>query len=219
MESGGESSGQPGEAVASPDEVRDAVRDLSEPAHRRLAKAAHAFLRLYPDLARQVEPQELVDMAVEAALRPKGRKWPKHRVDIVKFLAEAMRSIAFDEARKLKSGTQPRLIPETDLQAPGSDQTVGSVLESLAEPTPGAEELRLELEKEAKAQARLALVRAQLAAEDKQISQILERRLQGFSKAEIRRQLGMSDTAFWTADRRLTRRIEELIEQLRDYDF
>src|SRR5687767_12172841 len=116
MEPEGESPVQPGERVASPDEVRDAVRNLSEPAHRRLAKAAHAFLRLYPDLARQVEPQELLGMAVEAALKPKGRKWPKHRVDIVRFLAEAMRSIAFDEARKLKGGI--RLIPETDLQAP-----------------------------------------------------------------------------------------------------
>lgn len=109
MEPEGESSAEPGEPVASPDEVRDAVRNLSEPAHRRLGKAARAFLRLYPELARQVEPQELVDMAVEAALKPNGRKWPKHRVDIVKFLAEAMRSIAFDEARKLKGGI--RLIP------------------------------------------------------------------------------------------------------------
>ena len=216
MELEGESSAQPGEPVASPDEVRDAVRNLSEPGHRRLGKAARAFLRLYPELARQVEPQELVDMAVGAALKPNGRKWPKHRVDIVKFLAEAMRSIAFDEARKLKG--RIRLIPEADLQAPGSDQPAGSVLESLAEATPGAEELRLELEKEAKAQAALAVLRAQLATEDKEISQILELRLQGFSKAEIRKQLRLSDKTFWTADRRLTRRIEELLTRLKDDD-
>ena len=206
----------PGEPVASPDEVRDALRNLSEPAHRRLAKAGRVFLRLYPELARQVEPQELVDMAVEAALKPSGRKWPKLRVDIVKFLAEAMRSIAFDEARKLKGGI--RLIPETDLQAPGSDQPVSSVLESLSEPTPGAEELRIAQEEEAKAQAVLALFRAKLAVEDKEISQILERWLQGLSKAEIRKRLGVTDKAFWTADRRLTRRIEELITRLKDDD-
>ena len=47
MEPEGESSAQPGEPVASPDVVRDAVRNLSEPAHRRLAKAARAFLRGY----------------------------------------------------------------------------------------------------------------------------------------------------------------------------
>ena len=216
MEPEGESSAEPGEPVASPDEVRDAVRNLSEPAHRRLGKAARAFLRLYPEVARQVEPQELVDMAVEAALKPNGRKWPKYRVDIVKFLAEAMRSIAFDEARKLKGGI--RLIPETDLQVPGSDQPAGGLLESLGEPTPGPEELRLELEKEAKAQAALAVFRAQLAADDNEISQILELRLQGFSKAEIRKQLCLSDKAFWTADRRLTRRIEELLTRLKDDD-
>src|SRR5258708_6946145 len=216
MEPEGESSAQPGEPVASPDEVRDAVRNLSDPAHRRLAKAAHAFLHRYPELARQVEPQELVDMAVEAAIKPTGRKWPKLRIDIVKFLAEAMRSIAFNEARKLRRGT--RLIPETDLQAPCSDQPAGGVLESLAEPTPGAEELHLEQDKEAKAQAVLALFRAQLAVEDKESSQILELRLQGLSKAEIRKQLRMSDKAFWTADRRLTRRIEELITRLKDDD-
>ena len=129
-----------------------------------------------------------------------------------------MRSIAYNEARKLESGTQPRLVPETDLRTPGSDEPAGSLLESLAEPTPGAEEVHLEREKEAKAQATLALVRAQLAAEDKQISQILELRLQDVSKVEIRRRLGMSDTAFWTADRRLTRRIEELLERLKNDD-
>ena len=216
MEPEGESSAEPGEPVASPDEVRDAVRDLSEPAHRRLAAAAHAFLRLYPELARQVEPQELLNMAVEAALRPNGRKWPKHRVDIVKFLAEAMRSIAFDEARKLKTGI--RLIPETDLQAPGGDQPAGSVLETLGECSPGAEDLRVELEKEAKAQAALVVFLAQLAADDNEISRILELRLQNFSKADIRKQLGLSDKAFWTADRRLARRIEELPNRLKDDD-
>jgi hypothetical protein len=216
MQLEGGSSAEPGEPVASPDEVRDAVRNLSDPAHRRLAAAAHAFLRLYPDLARQVEPKELVNMAVESALKPNGRKWPKHRVDIVKFLAEAMRSIAFDEARKLRGGI--RLVPETDLQAPGSEQPAGSVLESLGEPTPSPEELRLELEKEAKAQAALAVFRAQLAADDNEISQILELRVQGFSKAKIRAQLKLSDKAFWTADRRLTRRIAELLKRLKDDD-
>lgn len=216
MEQEGESSAEPGEPAASPDEVRDAVRDLSDPAHRRLAKAARAFLRLYPELARQIEPQELVHMAVEAALKPNGRKWPKHRVNIVKFLAEAMRSIAFDEARKLKGGI--RLVPEIDLQTPGSEQPVGSVLESLGEPTPGAEELRLELEREARAQAALAVFRAQLAADDKEISKILELRLQDLPKADIRKRLRLSDRAFWTADRRLTRRIEELLKRLKDDD-
>jgi hypothetical protein len=218
MESEGDSSAQPGEVLASPDEVRDAVRDLSEPAHRRLAKAAHAFLQFHPELGRQIEPQELVDMAVQAALQPDGRKWPKHRVDIVKFLAEAMRSIVFNEARKLESGTRVHLVSEIDLRAHGSDEPAGSLLESLAEPTPGAEQLRLDQEKEAKAQATLALVRAQLAAEDKEISQILELRLQGVSKLEIRRRLGMGDTAFWTVDRRLTRRIQELLERLKNDD-
>jgi DNA-directed RNA polymerase specialized sigma24 family protein len=216
MASDDEDQPDPSEPVASPDEVRDAVRALSEPAHRRLAKSARAFLRLYSELERQIEPQELVGMAVEAALKPNGRKWPKQRVDIVKFLAEAMRSIAFDEARKLKGGT--RLVRETDLQAPGSDEPAGSVLDALAEPTPDSEELRLAQEKEAKAQAVLALFRAKLAVEDKQISQILELRLQGLSKADIRKQLGMADKAFWTADRRLTRRIEELLTRLRNDD-
>lgn len=216
MESEGGSSAEPGERVASPDEVRDALRNLSEPAHRRLGKAAQAFLRLYPELARQCEPKELVNMAVESALKPNGRKWPMHRVDIVKFLAEAMRSIAFDEARKLRGGI--RLVPETDLQPSGGHQPAGSVLESLSQPTPGPEELRLEMEKEAKAQAALAVLRAQLAAEDNEISRILELRLQDFSKAEIRAQLKLSDKAFWTADRRLTRRIEELLKRLKDDD-
>lgn len=157
-------------------------------------------------------------MAVAASLEPNGRKWPKHRVDIIKFLAEAMRSIAFNEARKLESGTQPRLVSETDLQPAGDEARAGSVLESLAEPTPGEEELRLQAEREARNQGRLAVFRAQLAAGDRLISQIFEFRLRGHSKAQIREQLGMNDKDFWTADRRLTRRIEELIEQLENDD-
>jgi len=157
-------------------------------------------------------------MAVAAALDPKGRKWPKQRVDIIKFLAEAMRSITYNEARKLESGTQPRLVPETDLQSTGDEASTGSVLEPLLEPVPGAEELLIEAEREARNQARLTVFRAQLATGTRQIGEIFERRLQGFSKVEIREQLGMSDKDFWTADRRLTRRIEELLKQLENDD-
>ena len=151
-------------------------------------------------------------MAVMASLEPDGRKWPKHRIDIVRFLAEAMRSIAFNEARKLKSGTQPDLVSETDLQNHDNDRAAGSVLESLAAPTPGSDDVLLERERQAKRQAKVALLRAQLAAENREISRIFELGLENLSKADIRQRLGMTDTAFWTADRRLTRRIEQLME-------
>lgn len=216
MESEDDSSAQPGEAVASTDEVRDAVRDLSDPDHRRLGKVGHVLLRQYPELARQIEAKELLNMAVVASLDPNGRKWPKQRVDIVKFLAEAMRSIAFNAARKLRSGTEISMIPEADLRTPGSDQPPGSVLEALSEPVAGVEAELLGREEQARKEARLAVFRAQLAAEDSEISKILELRLQGFSKAEIRKQLGMTDSTYWTADRRLTRRIEQFLERSRD---
>ncbi len=216
MESDDDSLAKPGEVVASTDEVCDAVRDLSDPDQRRLAKVGGVLLRHYPELARQWEPRELLHMAVIAALDPNGRKWPKQRVDIVKFLAEAMRSIAFNAARKIKGGTEISLIPESDLRATGGEDRPGSVLESLGEAEAGVEADLIGREDEAKKEASLAVFRAQLAAEDEKISRILELRLQGFSKAEIRKQLGMSDTTYWTADRRLSRRIEQFLEKLKN---
>lgn len=216
MESDEEPLPDPGETLASPDEVRDAVRNLSDPAERRLMKAAKLFMRFRPQLAGHFEPRDLLHMAVLAALAG-DRKWRKTRVDFVKFLAEAMRSIAFNEARKLKGGDQPHLVSEQELQIPGSEGRGHSPLENIADPSPGPEDQLVNKEKEARNQTKLALVKAQLA-DDPELAQMFELQRQDVSKRDIRQKLGMTDTQFWSADRKLARHIEQIPERLKDND-
>lgn len=213
MESDEESQTDPGEPFASTDEVRDALRGLSEPEYRRLDKAAKLFMRFHPVLAREYEAGDLLQMAVLAALHG-ARKWPKDRVNFVKFIAEAMRSIASNESRKLQEGMQAHAVPDGSADV---DVHEAGAPESFVSTTPNPEQALLEKEHEAERLTKIALLRAQLA-DDQEIARIFELQLEGLSKREIRERLGMDVTRFWTADRRLTRRIEQIIERLRTYD-
>jgi hypothetical protein len=216
MESDEEPQPDPGEPVASPDEVRAALRDLSEPDHRRLAKAARLFMRFHPALAREYEAGDLIQMAVLAALQG-TRKWPKNRVDFVKFLAEAMRSIASNESRKLQECMQAHVALEGESGSADTDDPVPDRSESAVSAVPDPEEALLQKESEAERLTKLALLRAHLA-DDQEIARIFELRFEGLSKRQIREHLGMDNTRFWSADRRLTRRIEQFIGKLQGHD-
>lgn len=206
----------PGEPVASPDEVCDALRSLSEPDFRRLDKAARLFMRFHPVLAREYEAGDLLQMAVLATLQG-TRKWPKNRVALVKFLAEAMRSIASNESRKLHEGMQAHTVLEGEDVSADVDAREANALGSAVSAPPDPEQALLQKEHEAERLTKIALLRAQLA-DDQEITRIFELQLEGLSKREIRERLGMDNTRFWTADRRLMRRIEQIIERLRTHD-
>lgn len=206
----------PGEPVASPDEVSAALRDLSDPDHRRLQKAAKLFMRFHPILAREYEADDLLQMASLAALQG-TRKWPKNRVKFVKFLAETMRSIASNESRKLQEGMLADATPGVEGRSADVDVREADALEGAVSATPDPEEALLQKEHEAGRLTKIALLRAQLA-DDQKIARIFELQLEGLSKREIRERLGMDSIRFWTADRRLTRRIEQIIERLRTHD-
>jgi len=215
LETNGESQDDSKEPVASLAEVQDAIQALSDPDHRRLMKAARLFFPFHPALSELYEPKDLLSKTTLAALSGE-RKWPKSRVDIAKFLVEAMRSIAWNDARKLKDGTQPRFVSEQDLQV--ADEEGGrpsNPLEVLAEKVPSVEDEMLEKEHQAIGQANLALLRAQLA-DDADVIKILDLYLKGFSKRDIRRRLGMTEGQFWSTDRRLNRRVEQILKSLQD---
>lgn len=89
-------------AVRSSDEVADAIRGLSAPQWGRLRAAATAFAR-----GRPIEAEDLLQEAFRRALDG-SRSCPNH-VDLAKFLAESMRSIAHGE--KAKRGCRPPLVP------------------------------------------------------------------------------------------------------------
>jgi hypothetical protein len=179
----------PGEPVASPDEVRDALRGLSEPDHRRLAKAARLFMRFHPALAGEYEAGDLLQMAV----------------------------LASNESRKLREGMQTHTLPEGEGGSADVDVREADALESTVSKMSNPEQALLQKEHEAERLTKIALLRAQLA-DDQEIARIFELQLAGLSKRAIRERLGMDSTRFWSADRRLTRRIEQLIQRLRTHD-
>lgn len=214
MESDEESQTDPGEPIASTEEVRGALRSLSEPHQRRLAKAARLFMRFHPILAREYEAGDLLQMAVLAALQG-TRKWPKNRIAFVKFLAEAMRSITSNESRRLRERMQTHAVPDGEGESATYTEEADASESALSRTDP--EQALLQKEDEAERLTKIALLRAQLA-DDPEIARIFELQLAGLSKREIRERLGMDSTSFWTADRRLTRRIEHIIEGLRTHD-
>lgn len=75
------------------DEIADAIRTLTSADWARLRKVANYYARP------QIGPKDLLQEAFVRALD--GRTCPAH-VDVVKFLAEAMRSIADSESEKVE---------------------------------------------------------------------------------------------------------------------
>jgi DNA-directed RNA polymerase specialized sigma24 family protein len=84
-------------AVRTRDEIADAIRGLSPAQWARLRLVAVRYA-----WRGRSEPEDLLQEAFCRALEDDGRDCPQH-VDVVKFLAEAMRSIADGEADKRKN--------------------------------------------------------------------------------------------------------------------
>jgi DNA-directed RNA polymerase specialized sigma24 family protein len=83
------SPGEPDRLVLSPAEIAAAIRALPEAGWLRLRKIAHAYARNCP-----LEADDLLQTAFTRALAS-SRQCPRH-VDVIRFLAEAMHSIASD---------------------------------------------------------------------------------------------------------------------------
>ncbi|HMU50758.1 MAG TPA: hypothetical protein PKA13_13365 [Geminicoccaceae bacterium] len=171
-------------------EVAEAIRALPEAGWVRLRKIAGAFCRNKP-----LDPADLLQ---EAFVRVLGdRQCPRH-VDVIRFLAETMRSIVSDGAKGQKRrdararGAPPdlRLVPATG--------------EGLAEPeddTPSIED-QLASHQEA-VRIRAAIVA--LFADDVQAQVIAEGMMEEMDGEELRA-LTELDTKAFASKRRLVRR-------------
>jgi DNA-directed RNA polymerase specialized sigma24 family protein len=87
--------------VRTHEEIADAIRALTLAQWTRLRKVAARY-------AYALTAEDLLQEAFRRALEENGRNCPGH-VDVVRFLAEVMRSIAHGEMEKAKSG--PVLVP------------------------------------------------------------------------------------------------------------
>jgi hypothetical protein len=125
-----------------------------------------------------------------------GRKCPAH-VDVVKFLAEAMRSIADGEAEKIEN--QVALTPIAQL----GDEQDGAV---------DPEEPRLNAEDAAIGTQNVAAIHDAMLAlfnDDSQARDVVEGIMEGFSADELRELTGLDETSYASKRRRIRRTIDK----------
>jgi DNA-directed RNA polymerase specialized sigma24 family protein len=174
-------------AVRTRAEIEEAVRAFRPAQWARLRLVA----KKYAD-GRRMRPEDLLQEAFVRALEEDGRKCPRH-VDVVKFLAEAMRSVAGDEAKKLEHRSAH--IP---VVAPGEPQ-VGAL---------DLKETRLNAEDDALAAQNVKAIRGAVLAlflHDSQAHDLVEGVMEDFSADELRELTGLDKTAY-ASKRTLIRR-------------
>jgi len=178
-------------AIRSRDEIESAIRAFTDADWARLHKVAHAIARYYAFL-RRIEPEDLLQEALLRALDT--RNCPAH-VDVVKFLAEAMRSIAHGELEKARSG--PVVV-----SAASSDERQAAFL-NYPDPSISAEEEMIDRQNAA------AIRRTILALfdDDPQAWVIVEGIMEDLSAAELREMSGLDETAYDSKRRLIRRRI------------
>jgi hypothetical protein len=116
-------------SVRSRDEIETAIQSFADVQWIRLRRAAEWFAWVY-----EIDAKDLLQEAFCRALAG-DRNCPKH-VDVVKFLVEAMRSIANGEGEKVENQIERVAIDQTD------------AVDLLEDSTPRADEVMIEAERE-----------------------------------------------------------------------
>jgi len=178
-------------AIRSRDEIASAIRGLTPAQWARLRKVANRYA-----FGRPIEPNDLLQEAFARALDENGRKCPAD-VEVVKFLAEAMRSIAHGEAEKVEN--RPMLVPI----ASHSDQEDGTT--DPPDPALSVEEW-LVRDQDA------AVIRRDLLAlfdDDPQARDIVEGTMEGLNADELRELTSLDKTAYDSKRKLIRRRIDK----------
>jgi DNA-directed RNA polymerase specialized sigma24 family protein len=190
------SPGEPERAVLSPSEVAAALRSLPEAGWLRLRKIARYFANTCP-----LEAEDLLQTALTRALAG-DRQCPAH-VDVIRFLAEAMRSIAsvsFKSEGRQEAGQAGHGLPlvpreeETDLQVESSP----SPEDALA----GAQEA-----------ARIKAAILHLFDDDLIAHTIIEGDMEEMDAEDIRSLTGLTLVAYATKRRFIRRQIDKAYPQ------
>ena len=175
-------------AVLSPAEVKEALNGLLDPAWLRLRKVAHALAR-----HRGLEAEDLMQEAFARALEG-SRQCPRD-IEVVRFLAEAMRSIASGALKARRRSPEGR--------ASGDDESQ-DVLENVPDLGPSVEE-RLESAQEIALRRRAVL---ELFADDATAQLMVEGMMVGMEGEELRELVDLTPTEFASKRRLVRRRID-----------
>jgi DNA-directed RNA polymerase specialized sigma24 family protein len=174
-------------ASRSRDEIADAIRGLTSVqwARLRLVAARRAF-------GRPVEAEDLLQMALASALD--GRTCPAH-VDVVRFLAEAMRSIGDGEVDKARR--RPILVP-----VPKTGENRDEEVE-FPDDRPTVEEQRISDEDRYEKRAPILT----LFDDDATARDLVEGVMENMTAAELRELTGLDEIAYASKRRLIRRRI------------
>jgi DNA-directed RNA polymerase specialized sigma24 family protein len=172
------------------EEIKTTIEALPRIGWLRLHKVARAFCR-----HTGAEPDDLLQEAFRRALDG-ARQCPRD-VDILRFLAGVMRSIASDwsKARKRR--------PEVSLLAPGG--VIEEVVARVRDPRPTPDDV-LGGAQEADRMRRAVL---DLFADDLVARALLEGIMDGRQGDDLRSRTGLSETAFASKRRLIRRRIDK----------
>jgi DNA-directed RNA polymerase specialized sigma24 family protein len=178
-------------AVRSREEIADAIRAFTSAQWARLRKIASRYG------GQHIMPDDLLQEAFRRAFEDEesGRNCPVD-VDIVKFLAEAMRSISGGEWERAK--TRPPLV----VIAQSGHQERGG--EDPGDPALNTEEL-LSRDQHAASIRKHVL---SLFDDDQQARDIVEGTMEGFSADELRTITGLNKIAYASKRRLIRRRID-----------
>lgn len=174
--------------IRSHEDIADAICALKPAQWARLRKVAARY-------AYAMTPEDLLQEAFRRALEENGRNCPSH-VDVIKFLAEAMRSIANGEVEKAK--IRPALVPITKY---------GDQEECAEDPRDSALNAEEHLVREQAAAAKRRKLLA-LFNDDPHARDIVEGRMENLSADELRELTGLDKTAYASKLRLIRRRID-----------
>lgn len=180
-------------ATRSRDEIASAIRALTPAEWARLKLVARKYAA-----GRPIEPDDLVQEAMVRAVD--SRVCPAH-VDVVRFLAEAVRSIAHGEGEKAEH--KPMLVPIAKTGEPTAE-----VL-AVPDPTLGAEARMISEENAARVRKTILA----LFDDDPQARDIVEGTMEEMTAEELRDLTGLSQTAYNSKRRLIRRRIDKAFPQ------
>ncbi|MCO6185228.1 hypothetical protein [Rhizobium sp. L1K21] len=172
-----------------PQELEEAINEFSDADLLRLKKVSQLYAH-YP-----VEPEELLQEAYCRALA--GTRSCPRNVRVVKFIAEAMRSIAHNELQKIENQREEISLQDEELQ--------NSVALTLKEPSPTAEERMITNETVRGTENRLL----DLFDGDEEAQLIVIGMLTGSEGAELRLATGLDQTSFNTKRRYIRRKLND----------
>ncbi len=190
-------------AVATPSQVQAAIAGLTDRDFAVLQYEAGRICGKY----RELSPDDAGDLLQDAfqSVIEERRYWQPANVALVPFLIGVMQSLAHNYHKHMKGSRSVSITYEHQL--PPTEDGSSAIDTIAADGHASPEETVSELQELALVETGIAILRAQLTQHPESLA-ILEGLLDGKEKKEIRQDLNIEWTTFWSADRRLTRAIE-----------